>query len=112
MKRYIRLLVPLGLRDLDCGAISWASRISRLADSEYVFFIHTLDAPNFPEKMESLVNEVWEKMQFLLGYLAAMQNPYWSTHQSRSSQRKQKELGQAFYNLSYTADYHQFSACL
>lgn len=79
MKRYKRLAVPLGLRDLDKGAISWASRISGLANSEHVLFVHALDAPDFPEKtkkkypwltapldetirekMESLVKEVWQ----------------------------------------------------
>jgi len=79
MKRYKRLIVPLGLRDLDSGAISWASRISGLADSEHVLFIHASDTPDFPEKtkekypwlaapldetirekMESMVNEIWQ----------------------------------------------------
>jgi nucleotide-binding universal stress UspA family protein len=79
MKRYKRLIVPLGLQDLDSGAISWASRISGLAGSEHVLFIHASDTPDFPqktkekypwlaapleetirEKMQSLVNEIWE----------------------------------------------------
>lgn len=79
MKRYKRLIVPLGLRDLDNGAISWASRISTLADAEHVLFIHASDTSEYPEetkekypwladpldetilgKMESLVNEVWD----------------------------------------------------
>ncbi len=78
MKCYKRLIVPLGLRDLDKGAICWASRISELADSEHVLFIHALDAPDFPEatkarypwlmapldesiqeKMNSLVEDYW-----------------------------------------------------
>lgn len=79
MKRYKRLIVPLGLRDLDRGAISWASRISSLAESEHVLFVHAGDVPDIPEKltekypwlaapldetilkkMENLVNEIWE----------------------------------------------------
>jgi nucleotide-binding universal stress UspA family protein len=79
MTRYKRLIVPLGLRDLDQGAISWASRISGLAASEHVLFIHALDTPDFPsetmekypwllapldetirEKMEQLVHESWD----------------------------------------------------
>lgn len=79
MKRYKRLIVPLGLQDLDSGAISWASRISVLAGSEHVLFIHTSDTSDFPqkptekypwlaapleetirEKMQSLVDGIWE----------------------------------------------------
>lgn len=79
MKRYKRIVVPLGLRELDQGAISWASRIASLADTEHVLFIHALNAPDFPEqtkakypwllapldetirqKMKDLVNQTWE----------------------------------------------------
>ena len=81
MKRYRRLIVPLGLRDLDKGAISWAARIAKLANTEHVLFIHTLNAPDFPEqtkekypwllspldetireRMEAEVNAVWEDL--------------------------------------------------
>lgn len=81
MKRYKRLIVPLGLRDLDKGAISWAARIAKLANAEHVLFIHALDSPDFPdatkakypwllspldetirEKMESEVNAIWEDL--------------------------------------------------
>ena len=79
MKRYKRLIVPLGLRDLDNGAISWASRIAGLAGSEHVLFIHALDAHDVPEEtkakypwldspsdevllgmMKTLVDSIWE----------------------------------------------------
>lgn len=78
MKRYKRLVVPIGLRNLDLGAIRWASRIARLAGSEHVLFIHAADVPEIPEEtqkrypwlmaplaetiqneMEALVSEGW-----------------------------------------------------
>lgn len=81
MKRYKRLIVPLGLRDLDKGAISWAARIAKLASTEHILFIHAQDAPDFPEatkakypwllspldetlreKMEAEVSSVWEDL--------------------------------------------------
>lgn len=79
MKRYKKIIVPLGLGDLDKGAISWAARIAKLANTEHIHFIHALSAPDFPdatkqkypwllapldetirEKMESEVKSVWE----------------------------------------------------
>ncbi len=67
MKRYKRLIVPLGLRDLDAGAICWASRISTLAGSESVLFVHALNAPDFPEKAKAkypwLMNPLDETVQ-------------------------------------------------
>ncbi len=53
MKRYKRLVVPIGLRDLDLGAIRWASRISQLAGSEHVLFIHAADVPEISEETKS-----------------------------------------------------------
>lgn len=79
MNRYKRIIVPLGLRDLDKGAISWAAHIAKLANTENVHFIHALNAPDFPdetkakypwllapldetirEKMEAEVHSAWE----------------------------------------------------
>ncbi len=74
MKRYKRLIVPLGLRDLDVGAICWASRIARLATSDNVHFVHALDTPDFPEEtkakypwlMNPLDETIQEKMHSLV----------------------------------------------
>jgi len=57
MKQYKRIIVPLGLMDLDRGAISWASRIAGLAGTEHVLFIHALNAPDFPD--ETMAKYPW-----------------------------------------------------
>lgn len=50
MKRYKKVIVPLDLSAADFGALSWASKISHLAESHEVLFIHTIDMPEVPQK--------------------------------------------------------------
>jgi nucleotide-binding universal stress UspA family protein len=74
MKRFKKLLVPIGLRDLDEGAIRWAARISILAESEEVVFVHAYDVPDvseetkarYPWLMAPLDEIVGEKMRGLV----------------------------------------------
>lgn len=79
MQRYQRLLVPLGLNDSDRPAIEWAAKISHLAGSEDVLFVHALEMPEIPAKakekypwlMDPLDESVRNRMQDLVA-------KYWS----------------------------------
>ena len=71
MKRYQKLLVPLGMGEDDAGAIAWAGQVTRLAGSTEVLFIHVDQMPDIPNQakekypwlMEPLDEKMREKME-------------------------------------------------
>lgn len=81
MKRFKRLIVPLNLVDADASVIKWAAKISHLARTTEVNFVHAVEVPEIPQHVK-------EKYPWLLEPLdeAALQrmrswvNLYWDGH--------------------------------
>jgi len=74
MKRFKKLLVPLELNDSDSSTIAWAGKVSQMAGSEEVLFVHATDVAELPETatqkypwlMEPLDDVLEKRMQELV----------------------------------------------
>ncbi|MFQ3224680.1 MAG: nucleotide-binding universal stress UspA family protein [Lentimonas sp.] len=79
MKRYKKIIIPLGLGNTDTNTIAWASKISHLARSEEALFVHAVEVQDIPaqtkekypwllqpldetlmERMKEQVAEAWQ----------------------------------------------------
>ncbi|MEM7791500.1 MAG: universal stress protein [Verrucomicrobiota bacterium] len=49
MKRYQKVMVPLEISDSDNAAISWASKVSKMANSQEILFIHAVEVADIPD---------------------------------------------------------------
>ncbi len=79
MKRYKKILVPLGLLDHDLGAISWASRIASLANSEEVLFVHSLDIPDVSEETQKRYPWLMAPLdETIIGKMKELVEPHWN----------------------------------
>lgn len=50
MERYKKVIIPLGLNEADECAICWGARITQLAGTSQVIFIHDIELPEIPSK--------------------------------------------------------------
>lgn len=81
MKRFKRLIVPLNLVDADASVIKWAAKVSHLARTSEVNFVHAVEVPDIPQHvkekypwlLEPLDEAVFQRMRSLV-------NLYWDGH--------------------------------
>ena len=65
MKRFKHIVSPLSLTEGDAQIIGWASKITRLAETERVVFVHPMDIGEIPDEAKKkypwLLNPIGDK---------------------------------------------------